>query len=241
MMNKSITIAVLGIRQMAADPMYVIFTMALPVMMTWAMSFLPRDAGVYEMASLGVLVMFVALNLINSAGVILEERQKGTWQRLLASPTSYGQIMSGYFIKLFLLAWIQTIILLLSGKYLFGAPWNNGYFEMIIVLTVYIFAMTGLGLFLSGLLRTQGQVQAVAMAIVMLGTMLGDVFFPIENASGVIKFISTISPQSWAAHALKDILTAGISLSELVQPLIWMGAAGLIMLIAGVLKIKYEG
>lgn len=240
-MKQSLAIVSVGIRQMFADPMFIVFTLALPVMMTWAMSFLPKEAGVYEMASLGVLVMFVALNLITSAGAIIEEKEKGTWQRLVASPISYGQIMAGYFMKLFLLAWIQTLILLLSGKFLFGAPWNQGYLQMAVILTVYIFAMTGLGLFLAGLLKTQGQVQAVAMAVVMIGTMLGDVFFPIENASGIIKLITKVSPQSWAAHALKDILTTGVSLDSLITPLVWMTGLGCVLLVAGVFKLKYDG
>ncbi|OEF97433.1 ABC transporter permease [Desulfuribacillus alkaliarsenatis] len=239
-MRKSLAIATVGFRQMLADPMYIVFTLALPLVMTWAMSFLPREPGVYEMASLGVLVMFVALNLITSAGSIIEERQKGTWHRILASPTSYWSIMFGLFIKLFTVAWIQTLILLFSGKYLFGAPWSQGYFEMVVVLSVYIFSMTGLGLFLASVLKSLGQVSAVATIIVMIGTMLGGVFFPMEDTSRIISIISTISPQSWAAHALMEILTAGVPLSSLIRPLMWMMAIGAVMLVAGVYRIKLE-
>lgn len=240
-MKKSIAIARVGFRQMISDPMYMVFTLAMPLMMTWAMSFLPEVEGVYEMASLGVLVMFVALNLITSASTIIEERQRGTWQRILTSPVSYGTIMGGYFIKLFIVAWVQALILLLSGKFLFGAPWNTGYVELVVVLSVYIFAMTGLGLFLASLLKTQPQVQAVATGVVMVGTMLGGVFFPIQNPSGLLKLIGNLSPQSWAAHALRDILTQGVELASLVTPLCWMAAVGAVMLAAGTLRIKMEG
>lgn len=239
-MKKAVAIVKIGFRQMIADPMYMVFTFGLPIMMTWAMSFLPKEAGIFEMASLGVMVMFVALNLINSSATILEEKQKGTWQRILISPTSFVSVMSGYFARLFLVAWAQAFILLFSSKYFFGAPWQKGYGEMILVITVYIFAMTGLGLFLASLLKTQGQVQAVAMAFVMIGTMLGDVFFPIENPSGIIKLIAAVSPQSWAAHALKDVLTTGVSLASLALPLLWMTGFGLILFAAGIFGIKLE-
>lgn len=237
-MNKSLAIARVGFRQLIADPMYLVFTLGMPMVMTWAMSFLPKVEGVYEMASLGVLVMFVALNLITSASAIIEERHNGTWQRILCSPTSYTAVMGGYFIKLFVVAWVQALILLLSGKFLFGAPWNTGYAHLVLVLTVYIFSMTGLGLFLASILKTQNQVQAVATGIVMLGTMLGGVFFPMDNPSGIIKIISTISPQAWAAHALKDILTAGVALSTLVVPLLWMTGIGAVLLAGGILRIS---
>ncbi len=239
-MKKTLAIVEVGIRQIIADPVYLMFLFGLPILMTWVMSFLPH--GTYEMAILGVLVMFVALNIITSAGgYILEEKQTGTWQRILASSTTYWHIMAGYFIKLFVMALIQSMILLLSGKYLFGAPWNRGFVEMIIVLIVYIFAMTGLALFLAGFLKSQGQIQAVAMGVVMVGTMLGGVFFPIDNPPAFIRIIAAVSPQSWAANALKDILTVGVDLAALVTPLLWMGAIGMLLLIGGVVKLQMEG
>jgi len=239
-MKKSLSIARVGFRQMFTDPMYMVFTLGMPLVMTWAMSFLPKVEGVYEMASLGVLVMFVALNLITSASAVIEEKQNGTWQRILCSPTSYSAVMGGYFIKLFVVAWVQALILLLSGKFLFGAPWNSGYAELAVVLTVYIFSMTGLGLFLASILKTQSQVQAVATGVVMVGTMLGDVFFPMENPSGIIKLIATISPQAWAAHALRDIMTTGADLVPLIVPMLWMIGTGAVLLTAGVWRIKLD-
>jgi len=239
-MKKSFAIARIGFRRMLADPMYLVFTLGMPLVMTWAMSFLPKVEGVYEMASLGVLVMFVALNLITSASSIIEEKHNGTWQRILSSSTSYWAVLGGYFIKLFVVAWVQALILLMSGKFLFGAPWNSGYVEFAVVLTVYIFAMTGLGLFLASILKTQNQVQAVATGIVMVGTMLGDVFFPMENPAGIIKLISNISPQAWAAHALRDVMLAGATLDSLITPMLWMLGIGSLMLCAGVWRIKLE-
>ena len=241
-MKKTLAIVSVGIRQMLADPVYVMFLVAIPVMMTWVMSFLPVDGGMYEMAILGVLIMFVGLNIITSAGgYILDEKQHGTWDRILASTTTYGHIMAGYFIKLFTMAVMQSLILILSGKYLFGAPWNQGYLAMMVILAVYIFAMTGLGLFLAGFLKSQGQIQAVAMAVVMIGTMLGGVFVPIDNPSRVIQVISGISPQGFAVNALKDILTAGEALSAFTTPLLIMGGVGMLLLVGGVIKLQVEG
>lgn len=239
-MRRTLAIVTVGVRQVLADPTYLMFLIALPVLMTWVMSFLPVDA--YEMAILGVLVMFVALNIITSAGgYLLEERQSGTWMRIQASTTTYWQVMTGYFIRLFGMALAQSLLLLLSGKYLFGAPWNYGHLETMVVMSVYIFAMTGLGLFLAGFARSMGQVQAVAMIVVMVGTMLGGVFFPIDNASPVIQAIASVSPQSWAAGALKEILTAGAGLSSLAVPLLWMTAIGVGLLGLGIVKLSREG
>ena len=239
-MRRTLAVVVVGVRQMLADPVQMMFILALPILMTWVMSFLPVDT--YEMAILGVLVMFVALNIITSAGgYILDEKQNGTWQRMMASTTSYWHIIAGYFIRVFAVALAQAMILIFSGKYLFGAPWNHGYGAMTLVLATYIFAMTGLGLFLAGFMKSQGQVQAVAMAVVMPGTMLGGVFFPIDEASSVIRFIAAISPQSWAADALREILTAGVGISHVSTPMMWMGSIGLLLLVGGIARLQMEG
>lgn len=241
-MKKTLAIVSVGIRQMLADPLYLLFALAVPLLMTWVMSFLPTEGGSYEMAILGVLVMFVGLNIITSAGgYIIDEKQTGTWQRILASPTTYWELMAGYFIKIFVLAWLQSLVLLLSSKYLFGAPWNQGYRDVVLVLTVYIFAMTGLGLFIAGFVKSTGQVQMVAMAVVMTGTMLGGVFFAIEDSSGFIRLVERVSPQSIAARALQEIMSGGIQLEALLSPLAWMSAIGLLLLVAGVFKLQLEG
>lgn len=239
-MKKTLAIVMVGIRQVLADPTYLMFLIGLPILMTWVMSFLPEE--VYEMAILGVLVMFVALNILTSSGgYILEEKQTGTWHRILASTTTYWQIMAGYFIRLFVMAMMQAMLLLLSSKFLFGAPWTQGYGHTIIILMVYIFAMTGLGLFLAGFLKSQGQVQAAAMGIVMVGTMLGGVFFQIENPSLILEVIANVSPQSWAAQALNEILTTGVELTSLLSPILWMTGIGLVLLVGGVIKLQTEG
>lgn len=238
-MRKILAIVMVGIRQNLADPVYMMFTLFMPIMMTWVMSFLPSE--VYEMAILGVLVMFVALNIITSAGgYIIDEKKNGTWQRMLSGTTGHWHILCAYFIRLFVTAKIQALILILSGKFIFNAPWDHGIFSIIVVLSVYIFAMTGLGLFLAGFLKTQGQVQAIAMGIVMIGTMLGGVFFPIDNANVIIRSIAKVSPQSFAALALKDIFTANAPLDNFVTQLIWMLAIGALLLFGGVIKLKTE-
>ncbi len=240
-MRKINAIVWVGVRQLLADPVYLMFLLAMPIMMTWLMSFLPKDSGIYEMAILGVLVMFVGLNILTSAGgFMIEEKQSGTWQRMLSSSAGHAHILSAYFIRLVGTALVQSLILILSGKYLFGAPWNQGFVGILVVLLVYIFLMTGLALFLSGFLKSSGQVQAVAMAIVMIGTMLGGVFIPIQDPSRLIQIISSISPQSWAVHALKEIFLSGASLESMARSLLTMTGAGLLFLIAGVFKLQAD-
>jgi ABC-2 type transport system permease protein len=222
---------------MLGDPLYVITALGMPVMMTWLMSFLPREMA--GLAGGGVIVMFLGMNLILSASSIIEERQNGTWARLLSSPVTRVEIMGGYLVKLFAVAWSQAAVLLLTGRYLFKAPWVHFTPAAFVVLASYILAMAGLGVLLSTILRTQQQIPAVASGIAVVGTMLSGVFFPAEG-NKIMTLVAKISPQGWAARGLNSIMAEGAGIATVQGPVTWMFALGLLFLAIGLTRVKFE-
>lgn len=238
MMRKIYPLVMVGIRQYVKDPLYIMSFLGLPILMTWLMSFLPAQMA--GLADSGVMVMFIGINLITSAGSVLDERQNGTWARLLATPTTRWEIILGFLSKLVVMSWIQALILLLSGKYLFGAPWSFTIVEIATVLTAYIIAMTGLGLMLSGFLKTSQQVQIIATGIIMVGSMLSGAFIPVNHNSAIMVAISRISPQGWAARALNDIMAHNASLASVTGPVIWLLVLGGMFLAIGVYRMRFD-
>jgi ABC-2 type transport system permease protein len=237
-MRKIYVLAIAGIRQYLKDPLYIMSFLGLPVLITWLMSFLP--APMAGLADSGVMVMFIGINLITSAGSILDEQQNGTWGRLLATPTTRGEIILGFLSKLFIMSWIQALILLLAGKFLFGAPWSFAFVKIAIVLTAYIMAMTGLGIMLSSFLKSSQQVQIIATGVIMVGSMLSGAFVPVNDNSAIMAAVSRISPQGWAARALNDIMAHHASLSSITGPVIWLVILGGIFLVIGVYRIRFD-
>ncbi len=238
-MRRIFNIIKIGIQQYLNDPLYMMMFVGLPVLMTWLMSFLPPQ--MMGLADSGVMIMFIGINLISSAGAILEERKNGTWGRLLATPATRLEIILGFLFKLFIMSWIQALILLLAGKYLFGAPWSFAVSGIICILSVYIIAMTGLGLMLAGFLKSTEQVQVFATGIVMVGSMLSGAFIPItESSPAVMVMISKISPQGWATKALNDIMANSASLAAVSAPVFWLLGLGCIFLIIGLYRIQFE-
>ena len=236
-MQRVMTITWTGIKQMLKDPLFMMFFLAMPVMMTWLMGFLPREMA--GLASSGVMVIFIGLNLINSAGTILEERQQGTWGRLLAAPAAAWEIYLGYVAKLFVMGWVQAILLLAAGRYLFGFPWR-GTIDLVWVLAAYILAMSGLGLLLAGFLRSHQQIPVVSTGLVMVGTMLGGVFFPVNTNSPVMVAIARISPQGWAARAINDLLSGGSDLAAVSGPILWLLGLGGIFMAVGIYRMGFD-
>ncbi len=238
-MQKIVNLTAVGIKQYIKDPLYMMSFVGIPVLMTWLMSFLPTE--MMGLADSGVMVMFVGINLIASAGSIIEERNSGTWGRLLATPTARLEVILGFLVKLFIMSWIQALILLLAGKYLFGAPWSLAFPKIISILTAYIIAMTGLGLMLAGFLKSSQQVQIFSTGIVMVGSMLSGAFIPVTSKSpAVMVLISRISPPGWATRALNDIMAHGAGLASVAGPIMWLLGLGCAFLVVGLYRVKFE-
>ena len=236
-MTKVMSIVRTGIAQTTADPLYLVFALGMPVLMTWIMSFLPVEMS--GLASGGVMVMFLGLNIMMSASSVIEERQNGTWARLLSAPVTRLEVLAGYLGKVLVTAWVQAAILLLSGRYLFRVPWSHFSGSVLVVLAAYILAMSGIGVLLATVLKTQQQVPAVATGISTVGTMLSGVFFP-ANGNKVMEIVARISPQGWAARGLNAIMAEGSGLSVVSEPVIWMAALGLLFLVVGLTRIRFE-
>ncbi|MGE5561014.1 MAG: ABC transporter permease, partial [Chloroflexota bacterium] len=78
-----------------------------------------------NITSIGFCVMFIMLSVLISAGVVLEERVAGTWQRLLATPARKVEVILGYLLGFFINGWAQMAILMVATRYLFGVRWGD--------------------------------------------------------------------------------------------------------------------
>ena len=87
-----------------------------------------KDSSNSESVSLlavGFTIMFMMFGISGAASTILDERIGGTWQRLLISPTTTTQVMTGYLLSYFLMGWIQLAVLMVTMKLIYGATWGN--------------------------------------------------------------------------------------------------------------------
>lgn len=71
-------------------------------------------------ATLGFTLFFSMMSSIFGIGNILEEKESGTWNRLLRSSHGKTQIYLGNLAYIYLVGLLQTGLLLLAGYYLFG-------------------------------------------------------------------------------------------------------------------------
>ncbi len=162
----------------------------------------------------GVITMFVLFAITLSARALVEERKKGTLERLLTTRLSVGQLFVGKFLANASRGFVQTLILLVLAYAVFQLFTPFTFVECLVVAIVFSAAVSTLGLIIGSVARTEDQAIWTAVFFTMAMVMLAGTFFAIPEGS-VLHALSKVSINTHANNAFKAIISRGDSLADL--------------------------
>ncbi len=121
-----------------------------------------------------MMLFFTLFGAATPARSIIEEQQLGTLPRLFTTPTPRSVILAGKYIAVFAVVLLQTVILLIAGRLLFGAHWGAIGPVVALVITGALVA-SSLGLLTVSFAKTPAQAGAGGAGIfVFLGLISGN-------------------------------------------------------------------
>ena len=188
---------------------------------------------------IGFTVFFSMYTMVFSIGTILSDKRYKTWDRMLISPVPMSSILGGTMVVSFLVGIMQMSVLILGGKYLFGIDWGNSIAGIITVTTVFVFTITSLGLMLSGIVKTQAQLGAIAPVVLTSTSMLGGTMWSLEIVNNkILLFLAELTPQKWVMQGMLNIAAKGMGFESIITPSIVLLAMGIIFFGIGVKMVK---
>lgn len=189
---------------------------------------------------IGFTIFFSMYTMVFSIGTILSDKQYKTWDRMIISPVSMCSILGGTMFVSFLVGIIQMAVLILGGKYLIGIDWGNSIAGIMMVTTVFVFAVTSMGLMLSGIVKTQAQLGAMTPVILTSTSMLGGCMWPLEIVNNkVLLFLAELTPQKWAIQGMEAIAAKGMGFEAAIIPTAVLLMMGIIFFGVGIKTVKY--
>ena len=162
----------------------------------------------------GVVTMFVLFAITLSARAIVEERRKGTLERLLTTRLSVGQLFVGKFLANVSRGFVQTFILLTLAYIVFQIFTPLTFIECLVIALIFAAAASALGMVIAAVARSEDGATWIAVFFTMVMVMLGGTFFEIGKGS-VLYTISQFSINTYANTAFKTIISEGGSLANL--------------------------
>ena len=153
----------------------------------------------------GVLTMFLMFAATISAASIIVERNAGTLERLLTTRLSVNQLFGGKFLASVGRAMVQALILL-SLAFAVLRVGDASTFAQVVVFSLLISAaVSSLGLVVAGMARTQEQATWGSVFLTMTLTVFSGTFISVGE-TGVLGFLSRLTPNKYAIDAMGDIL-----------------------------------
>lgn len=161
---------------------------------------------VYQTVVPGYTVMFVFFIVNFMARSFIGERDLGTLNRLLLAPVSRSGIMIGKTIPFMIISLVQTTLLFLAGRLLFGMEWGAQPLLILPVMLCTSIAATSLGLMVASVVRTEAQVSAYGNFLVLTMAGISGCMMPRNWQPELMQQIGLVTPHSWALIAYDQIL-----------------------------------
>ena len=161
---------------------------------------------VYQTVVPGYTVMFVFFIVTFMARSFIGERDLGTLHRLQLAPISRPGIMIGKTVPFLIISLVQTSLLFMAGRLLFGMDWGAKPLLLLPVMLCTSMAATSLGLMVAALVRTEAQVSAYGNFLVLTMAGISGCMMPRNWQPELMQQIGLVTPHSWALIAYDQIL-----------------------------------
>ncbi|TCK87917.1 ABC-type multidrug transport system permease subunit [Natranaerovirga hydrolytica] len=198
-----------------------------------------RDDFMLMHSLIGFIVFFSMYTMIFGISDIVEEKKNYVYHRQLVSPISSHKILLGNLLYTFLLSFIQVVLMVVLGKYIFGVNWGNNIGAILMVLMAFVFCGTSLGLLMSSMVKSMQQLTALTPIVLTSTAMLGGCMWPldiIENRA--LLFLAQFTPQKWAVEGIGKMAMYNHSIQAIIMPLAVLMSMGILFLIIGTYRMK---
>jgi len=165
------------------------------------------------------------------ARTMVEERRKGTLERLLTTRLTVGELYLGKFLAGTSRGFLQTVILLALAYAVFRLFSPVSFLMVLLVALVFSAAASTIGLIIASVARTEDQSSWISVFFTMSTVMLGGTFFEIPEGT-VLAAVGQASINTYAISAFSTLTEPGVGLSDVAVELIVLAGvvvAGLIV------------
>jgi ABC-2 type transport system permease protein len=193
--------------------------------------------GTFYLAAISVMLLTNLCLSASSLGLV-GERESGTYEQMLALPTTPIEIVLGKLFPHVVVCYgVMTLATLLAGV-LFDYWPRGSYLTLCIVALPFILASLAIGVFVSTLAHTSAQAVFVSVFFILPSFVLSGLIMPYEFMPHPVREIGGLTPARWFQIASRMIVARGAGLVDVWVPFAVLSAifAGMLVLIGWRLK-----
>ena len=182
----------------------------------------------------GILVILVTLiGMLLTALNLVREKEMGTTEQINVTPIRKYQFIIAKLLPFWIIALFELGFGLVVGRLLYDLPVVGSLWLLFLFAAVYLFAVLGIGLFLSTISGTQQQMMFVAFFFMVTFILMSGVFTPTESMPGWAQQINVINPVAYFMRVIRMVLLKGSDFRDISRDFYSMiGYASVILTLA---------
>jgi len=191
----------------------------------------PGNPSYFEFLAPGMMMMVVMFSVMTGLPrAISHEKELGTFDGVLAAPTSRFSIILGKTIAQSVRGVIQGMVVMLIALTLFGVTINGSILLAVLLLLLGVFSFIGIGIVITSVASDEETAQTFMMVLQFPMMFLSGVFFPIQQMPWYMQGISKALPLTYATQAMRKVVVLGAGPGDILTEVLVLLVFGVVLL-----------
>ena len=187
-------------------------------------------------AIIGMLLQTAAVS--QAALIIVREREVGTIEQILATPTRPLELLIGKLIPLLVLCFVIIGIILTLGVFWFGVAFKGNLWLYLLLSLLFITSSLGLGFLISTATKNQRQAQQASTVLMLFSMLLTGVIYPRNTMPFITRLIGSMLPLTYFIRISRGIIMKGVGVTFLWSDIIALAVYSLSVMVVAALNFK---
>jgi len=176
-------------------------------------------------------VMFLLFTASNSAGVLLDEAESGTLDRVLSSHVTMTTLLAGKLAYNTLLAFVQLTVMFLWAWAVFKLDFFTHIPGFVVMGLCTAFAVAAFGMLLASICHTRAQLGALSTLLILTMSAIGGSMFPRFLMSEAMQKAGLFTINAWAIDGFTKVFWRDLPVWDLWQQVSVLLAVGVVLFV----------
>lgn len=211
---------------------------SLPVEVRARVWYNPDLVSAFFMVPALIGLILQVLTTMLTATAIVRERERGTIEQLIVTPIRSGELILGKIIPYVLIAFFDTLEILVIGTLWFKVPIRGSLGLLLALSALFLVSSLGIGLFISTIARTQQEAMMLAWFTMLPSMFLSGFIYPLAAMPSWLRAISYGVPLRYYLVIIRSVVLKGTGAGRLTGEIAGLAVLGTVMMGAAALRFR---
>jgi len=187
---------------------------------------------------IGMILQFLTTFL--TATSVVRERERGTIEQLIVTPIRSWELIVGKLAPYVLIAFFDTLEILVAGVLLFQVPINGSILLLLLLSALFLVTTLGMGLLISTIANTQQEAMLTTMFTLLPGIFLSGFLFPLAAMPKLLQAASYVIPLRYFVIVTRGIVLKGVGAEMLLPEVFALSVFALLIMVATAMRFRKQ-